>query len=302
VSVSTAHEAWFPWIAVDDATGLVNVAYFSVDNVTNTVTNTYLAYSADNGSTWQNVKVSSQPHNTAPIPGSLGGYAGDYIGLASFGGRSYPAWMDSRSGTYQAFVAEVDFSGLPITMSSLGDLALNSPSTIIDDREYDASTYITVANISNVTDGSTGHLTLKAGNAITINPGFSTTSGDFFLAEIASESCQTPGVVSYKTNNPLAGFDFEQAPKFRNNITCFPNPTSSGEITFEYNNSKYKGDNVTLTITDIEGVDLKSLTIPKSGDGYFAITLDLRDLAEGSYLYCFKNEMEKVSDKFIIIK
>ena len=112
---------------MDDVTGIVSVAYEAFDGSdgvdqntggTNGVyqsTNTYLAFSADGGTTFNNVRVSDIPHYTAPIPG-FAIYAGDYLGLCSYNGKAYVTWADNRISTvpnklWQIYVSEVDFNG-----------------------------------------------------------------------------------------------------------------------------------------------------------------------------------------------
>ncbi|QEC66331.1 T9SS type A sorting domain-containing protein [Panacibacter ginsenosidivorans] len=108
ISIANAREAFFPWITVDDATGIVWVTYYAFDQATGYSTNTYLAGS-QNGIKWVNLKVSDVPHITAPIDNNnfALGYAGDYIGVAANGLKAYPTWMDNRNGTWQVYCSPV---------------------------------------------------------------------------------------------------------------------------------------------------------------------------------------------------
>lgn len=111
VSIPNARQAFFPWITVDDATGVVWVVYYAFDQATGYSTNTYVAGSA-NGNRWINLKVSDVPHITAPIDNNnfAAGYAGDYIGIASYNLKAYPTWMDNRNGTWQVYCSTVTVS------------------------------------------------------------------------------------------------------------------------------------------------------------------------------------------------
>ncbi len=117
VSISGATQSFFPWITVDDSTGIVCIAYYAFDTSVQYGTDTYLAYSSDGGQTYSNIKVSDVSHITAPITGFGGGYAGDYIGIAAYGGKAYPAWMDNRNGMWQIYVSPVNF----IFLTTSGD-------------------------------------------------------------------------------------------------------------------------------------------------------------------------------------
>ncbi|MEP6845071.1 MAG: T9SS type A sorting domain-containing protein [Panacibacter sp.] len=108
ISIPSAREAFFPWITIDDANGVVWVAYYALDQATGYSTNTYVAGSA-NGKKWSNFKVSDVPHITAPIDNNnfALGYAGDYIGIAAYNLKAYPTWMDNRNGTWQIYCSTV---------------------------------------------------------------------------------------------------------------------------------------------------------------------------------------------------
>jgi hypothetical protein len=109
ISISNGRQNWFPWIAVDDANGYIYVDYYSLDQATGFSTNTYVAYSKDGGSTFQNQIVSDVAHTTQAINNTIfaNGYAGDYIGMTAYNNKAYAAWMDERSGTWQIYVSQV---------------------------------------------------------------------------------------------------------------------------------------------------------------------------------------------------
>ena len=95
------------WMSVDPVTGEVNVAFYDTRNDTTGEryeTDYYLSTSTDGGLTWQpNVRVSTESSNEHDCDGlfpcpaiNYGNQQGDYEGLVSFGGVSYPIWTDSR--------------------------------------------------------------------------------------------------------------------------------------------------------------------------------------------------------------
>jgi len=146
INIFASNESWFPWVSVDDETGLVAVAYYCMDQSGSYATNTYVAYSMD-GSNWGNVKVSSASHTPSAISGFASGYAGDYIGIASFGGSSYASWHDNRSGTWQVYMARIDYN-VPILTSSLTNLQVcPTPSTISGNKNYEAADQIAVSKL-----------------------------------------------------------------------------------------------------------------------------------------------------------
>ncbi len=97
------------WLSVDPITGDVNVAFSDTRNDTTGsrfMTDEYLAQSKDGGATWTSpdVRVSTVSSNEHDCNGTFpciainyGNQQGDYEGLVSRGGISYPVWTDSRN-------------------------------------------------------------------------------------------------------------------------------------------------------------------------------------------------------------
>src|SRR2546423_724403 len=96
------------WMPVDPVTGEVNISFYDTRNDTTGsryMTDVYLSQSKDGGSSWlsPNVRVSTQSSNEHDCGGvfpcqgiNYGNQQGDYEGLVSYGGNSYPIWTDSR--------------------------------------------------------------------------------------------------------------------------------------------------------------------------------------------------------------
>ena len=203
VSISNATQSWFPWIAVDDATGIINVIYYAFDNIGSPAeTNTYVAFSSDGGSSYTNIKVSDVPHTTAPIPGPFNdGYAGDYIGITAYGGKAYAAWMDNRNVTWQIYVSPVTYNS-PVLYSSDNNIEVNGPSGISSGQivTYQATNDIIVtANNTNFQVFSGASVTMIAGNEITFNDKF-IVEGEFY-AYIDNISLCTNAYNKFVNNN-----------------------------------------------------------------------------------------------------
>ena len=96
------------WMSVDPTNGEVNVAFYDTRNDTTGAryqTDYYLARSTDGGLTFPggDIRVSTVSSNEHDCNGifpcqgiNYGNQQGDYEGLVSFGGTSYPIWTDSR--------------------------------------------------------------------------------------------------------------------------------------------------------------------------------------------------------------
>ena len=124
----TAVDRFNHWMSVDPITGTVNVAFYDTRNDTTGFryqTDYYLASSTDGGATFSGSDtrvstVSSNEHDCDgifPCQGiNYGNQQGDYEGLVSFSGVSYPIWTDSRrqleaaSGCRRPFLMEEVFT------------------------------------------------------------------------------------------------------------------------------------------------------------------------------------------------
>jgi hypothetical protein len=95
------------WLSVDPSNGEANLSFYDTRNDTTGqryMTDVYFTQSA-NGLSWlsPNVRVTNTSSNEHDCNGvfpcsgiDYGNQQGDYEGLASFGGTSYPIWTDSR--------------------------------------------------------------------------------------------------------------------------------------------------------------------------------------------------------------
>jgi Tfp pilus tip-associated adhesin PilY1 len=96
------------WMSVDPITGDVNISFYDTRNDTTGsryMTDIYLTRSTNSGASWSSpntrvTTVSSNEHDCGgvfPCSGiNYGNQYGDYEGLVSFNGTSYPIWTDSR--------------------------------------------------------------------------------------------------------------------------------------------------------------------------------------------------------------
>jgi len=167
VSIANATQSFFPWITVDQFAGDILVAYYAFDDPgVNFSTNTYVAHSSDGGITWENMKISDVAHITAQITNNTNiynpGYSGDYIGIAAFGGRAFPAWMDNRNGIWQIYVS-------PISYTTAGCVNDYTNQTIAANTTVNGCTNL---NVQNVTVANNAKLTLSAPGEVTINGSF----------------------------------------------------------------------------------------------------------------------------------
>ncbi len=95
---STSKKHYFPWITCDQANGTLSVVFYDNRNCGSSEVEAWMAWSLDGGANWEDMKVSDVTFTPSPIPAMATGYMGDYLAIAAYGGISYPAWTDTRSG------------------------------------------------------------------------------------------------------------------------------------------------------------------------------------------------------------
>ena len=303
VSIATGRQNWFPWIAVDDASGTVSVAYCTFDTPSGFTTNTYLAYSFDGGFSWGNLKVSDVGHTVAAIPGFATGYCGDYIANTAYGNRNYVAWNDNRTGQWQNYVSRVDFDK-PLVYSSNNDLNLNGPVDHVlpfsGDVDYEASNNINTPTGSTFTIQAGANVEMRAGGHIILNPGFKAAAGSHFNSAIVTVSNCLNAVNRDNVNEEILDKSEWLKPAYKGDATiqfkCYPNPVNN-TLSFEYlvTDDSY----VSLIITDVQGKEIKRL-IDNSmmQPGFVKNTFDISTLPNGLLFYRLQTNNYVKTGKF----
>ncbi len=96
----TVRHQFFPWIAVDHATGHLYVVFYDRRETSGNATDVFLARSTDGGKTMVNMRVSESsfvPDTTV--------FFGDYTNIAARDGRVYPIWMRMDGKTMSIWMA-----------------------------------------------------------------------------------------------------------------------------------------------------------------------------------------------------
>ncbi|GAB4343157.1 MAG: hypothetical protein Kow0037_31030 [Calditrichia bacterium] len=106
-------DQFFPTVAVDQATGALNIAFYdSRNDANNELVDTYIAQSVDGGETFINQRVSTASSNPK-VGFDQGGqkFFGDYLAVTAYNNVVYSAFTDSREGNQEIFVATFNKNG-----------------------------------------------------------------------------------------------------------------------------------------------------------------------------------------------
>ena len=100
------NDSWEPTVAVDQTTGVVNVAWYDRrDDPANSKYRVYYTESVDGGNSFLSAQV---PVASATSDPSLNSGTGDYMQMVAAHGLAHPVWSDTRSGqTNQVWTTSV---------------------------------------------------------------------------------------------------------------------------------------------------------------------------------------------------
>jgi hypothetical protein len=108
---ATPEDQFFPWIEVDRA-GRLQLLFYSgaafAQDDTDALGRFHAmhSFSEDGGATWTESQLSTSPLDTlAAFPS--GGFIGDYLGLATAGGRTLPLYVDTDTGDSDIFTQSI---------------------------------------------------------------------------------------------------------------------------------------------------------------------------------------------------
>ena len=310
--------SFLPWITVDDITGIISVVYYQFDNALSTdpiakfTTDTYVAYSSDGGNTFTNILVSDVSHINESIPGYLSGYGyiGNYIGITSYNGKAYAAWMDGRipnnnayegtSTLWQLYISEIDYTricGLTNQAQPVPNvLNINPTSTPL--YLYQAVEEVNVPTSPTFQTISGNSLEIRAGIEVHHTNGFSATNELWshiqYVPACIEASCGGGDVrLSASTNKGTPSMDdakpaFMIQTKLGTDIKLgiFPNPTSG---VVYLNLSAQNAGNLLVNLRDATGNAVMHISYP-ANVGANSYKLDLSNLNSGVYFINITDE------------
>lgn len=92
------NDQFWQWLSIDPTNGDLACMYFdSRNDPENLLVECYVSYSSDGGETWTDRQVADEGTDLRLNPFTGNSFAGDYSGLAFYGGMLYHSWVDMRS-------------------------------------------------------------------------------------------------------------------------------------------------------------------------------------------------------------
>jgi hypothetical protein len=100
---------FFPWMCIDPITGIIYIVYYDRRNTIGSITEVYLARSADGGETFQNYLISE-----SAFEANVQQFLGDYTNIIAYNGKVYPVWTRSDQFGRSIIIATIDESTLDV--------------------------------------------------------------------------------------------------------------------------------------------------------------------------------------------
>jgi len=94
---------FFSWMDIDPITGYIYIVFYDRRAYDDNMTDVYLAYSTDGGSTFTNQKISEKPFKPNPLI-----FFGDYNDISAHGGMIRPIWTRWEAGKLSVWTALVE--------------------------------------------------------------------------------------------------------------------------------------------------------------------------------------------------
>ncbi len=235
----TDDDQWFPWIACDEASGVLVCTYYD-SRSDNAKANTYVSISYDQGDTWTDTKISDTYWDAIPTYTTFNTYAGDYIGVDVYHNKAVPVWSDDRGSTNLLAYANPFDVPCPEDMNlTYGDYNItDETSTFTYDAAYSVQEDLNVAGGSstyNIYSGAKVHM--RAGVSVTLDVGFKCEAGGLLTVTTADIGDPDPvcSDLSQRMNNESTEDDTKAYSPFtvsnsRFPVRTFPNPTTNRKI------------------------------------------------------------------------
>jgi len=160
-----------------DNSGNVAVSYYDTRGLSVPLTQFYMSYSANGGSSWTDVLVSDHTFTPTPISGLATGYQGDYSGITWSNGKFWPAWCDNSAGVYQVWTVGVpppvtythDYASIQFLHFPQGNQLINVAENIVGEIQNQGTSNETNVPIAFVVNGTVTNTTNKSENAAQID-------------------------------------------------------------------------------------------------------------------------------------
>ena len=297
---NTNRHQFFPWMTIDQTTGIIWGVFYDRRNTTSTNTDVYVVKSIDGGQSFENFKVSESSFTpTSSV------FFGDYSNIAAWDKKIYPIWSRLHGGQLSVWTTIIeDTVTVPVEFTQFS-ASVNSGNVML---EWETSTETNNLGFeierARLTDNSEINNTefhligFVQGSGTTTNPNRYSFTDEELLS----------GVYQYR----LKQIDYDGSFKYSGTVELnliavndfrleqnYPNPFNpSTTISYQLPKAEF----VTVKIFDTIGNEVKTIVKEIKPAGVHEVNFDASHLSSGIYLYRIDAGTFHQSKKMLLVK
>lgn len=297
---NTNRHQFFPWMTIDQTTGIIWGVFYDRRNTTGSATDVYVVKSIDGGESFENFKVSESSFTpTSSI------FFGDYSNIAAWDKKIYPIWSRLQSGQLSVWttiiedtmIVPVEFTYFSASVYS-GNIMLEWETSTETNNlgfEIERARLTDNSEINNMEFHLIGFV---HGNGTTTNPNRYSFTDEELLSGVYQyrlKQIDYDGSFNYSgivELNLIAINDFRLEQNY-------PNPFNpSTTISYQLPKTEF----VTVKIFDAIGNEVKTIVKENKPAGVHEVNFDASHLSSGIYLYRIDAGTFHQSKKMLLVK
>jgi len=295
---NTNRHQFFPWMTIDQTTGIIWGVFYDRRNTTGSATDVYVVKSIDGGESFENFKVSESSFTpTSNV------FFGDYSNIAAWDKKIYPIWSRLQSGQLSIWTAIIE----------------DTVTVPVEFTQFSASVYSGNVMLEWETSTETNNLGFEIERAsslttplfnewirIGFREGHGTTTEQHNYSFTDEELLS--GVYQYR----LKQIDYDGSFKYLGIVELnlialndfrleqnYPNPFNpSTTISYQLPEAEF----VTVKIFDTIGNEVKTIVKENKPAGVHEVNFDASQLSSGIYLYRIDAGTFHQSKKMLLVK
>jgi len=295
---NTNRHQFFPWMTIDQTTGIIWGVFYDRRNTTGSATDVYVVKSIDGGESFENFKVSESSFTpTSNV------FFGDYSNIAAWDKKIYPIWSRLQSGQLSIWTAIIeDTVTVPVEFTQFS-ASVYSGNVML---EWETSTETNNLGFEIERVSSLTTPLFNEWIRIGFREGHGTTTEQHNYSFTDEELLS--GVYQYR----LKQIDYDGSFKYLGIVELnlialndfrleqnYPNPFNpSTTISYQLPEAEF----VTVKIFDTIGNEVKTIVKENKPAGVHEVNFDASQLSSGIYLYKIDAGTFHQSKKMLLVK
>jgi hypothetical protein len=297
---NTTRHQFFPWMTIDQTTGIIWGVFYDRRNTTGSATDVYVVKSTDGGESFENFKVSESSFTpTSSV------FFGDYSNIAAWDKKIYPIWSRLESGQLSVWTTIIE----------------DTVTVPVEFTQFSASVYSGNVMLEWETSTETNNLGFEIERArLTDNSEINNMEFRLIGFVHGNGTTTNPNRYSFKDEELLSGvyqyrlkqIDYDGSFKYSGIVELnliaindfrleqnYPNPFNpSTTISYQLPKAEF----VTVKIFDTIGNEVKTIVKENKPAGVHEVNFDASQLSSGIYLYRIDAGTFHQSKKMLLVK